>query len=82
MTDHAEAFRAFRQSLDLLLQVHGLRFGEHSRLIMDARPGVLVLLEADAAEGDRPRLILTCDERQPETFGRRLAEDAWKGQPW
>ena len=72
MSDQGQAFRNFQLALDALLGAHGERFGEHSRLVLDARPGIFVLSEVDQAEGEQPRLMLHCDSREPATFGQRI----------
>jgi hypothetical protein len=28
--------------------------------------------KVDGAEGERPRLLIACDDREPGTFGRRV----------
>lgn len=72
MSDQAQAFCDFRAALLRLLEAHGQRFTERSRIRVDARPGVFVLSEVDGAEGERPRLIIAADDRSPATFGQRL----------
>ena len=66
MIDPVQAFNNFRAALGHLLEAHGERFTERSRVTLDARPGV------DGAEGERPRLMLHCDPREPATFGQRI----------
>ena len=72
MTDPVQAFNNFRTALGQLLEAHGERFTERSRVTLDARPGVFILTEVDGAEGERPRLMLHCDTREPATFGQRI----------
>jgi hypothetical protein len=67
-----QAFRDFRQALARLLRAHGQRWTERSKLRLDARPGMLLLSEVDGAEGERPRLLISCDDRDPATFGKRV----------
>jgi hypothetical protein len=71
-SDSKAAFRDFQQALGRLLRAHGQRFTDRSRLRMDGRPGMFLLSEVDGAEGERPRLLIACDDRDPGTFGRRL----------
>ncbi len=72
MTDHRTAFRDFQQALDRLLEAHGERFTDRSRIQMAGRPGMFLLSEVDGAEGERPRLLIACDDRDPATFGERV----------
>jgi hypothetical protein len=66
------AFGAFRSALERLLRAHSTRLTERSRIRIDARPGMFMLSEVDGAEGERPRLLIACDDREPATFGRRV----------
>jgi len=72
MTDQEAAFRAFQSALERLLRAHGERLTERSRIRIDARPGMFMLNEVDLAEGERPRLLIAADDRDPATFGRRV----------
>jgi len=72
MDEPEQAFRDFRLALERLLRAHGQRWTERSKLRLDARPGMLLLSEVDLSEGERPRLLIACDDREPATFGRRV----------
>lgn len=72
MDARAQAFRDFQDALHRLLDAHGERFTERSRITLDARPGVFLLTEVDRAEGEQPRLMLHCGPREPATFGQRI----------
>jgi hypothetical protein len=75
MTEHETAFHDFRAALERLLRAHGQRLCERSRVRLDMRPGLLMLSEVDAAEGERPRLLIACDDREPATVGQRIDLD-------
>jgi hypothetical protein len=72
MDEPEAAFRDFQQALERLLRAHGQRFTDRSCIRMDGRPGMFLLSEVDGAEGERPRLLIACDDRDPATFGRRV----------
>jgi hypothetical protein len=72
MDEPEQAFRDFRSALERLLRAHGQRWTERSRIRLDMRPGMFMLSEVDGAEGEQPRLIISADDRDPATFGRRV----------
>lgn len=65
--------REFHDSLTRLLEFYGERLSERSRVVVDARPGMLWLGEVQLDGGEyRPVLVLEMDTREPKTFGRVL----------
>lgn len=72
--DPFAALRAFDEALGRLLATHGARWDDRCRLVVTARPGAIVLTEADDDAGFRPRLAIGFDTREPESYGRRIDE--------